>query len=217
MLVIAHRGASGYEPENTVKAFEKAVELKADFVELDIQQTLDDKLAVLHDTLLKDKTKPSEITYAELRKKTNKDIPLLSDVFSALKNRIGINIEIKKLRNMGLLFEAIKGYDNNKLVFSSFNHYYLSELKKQKQELVTGVLSEALLIDPLSVLSSLKSDILVQQFEHVDKKYIDYLHSNKKKIYLWSVNTQSSMRKFYEMGADAIFTDYPDLALEAIK
>lgn len=142
-LVWAHRGASGYAPENTLAAFEKAVELGADGVELDIQLTKDDEIVVIHDEKI-DRTSDGEgwvkdYTLEELRgfnynrtkpEYEHADIPTMREVFELLKpTGLFINIEIK----MGVFFyekieEKIlaltKEMDmEDRVCYSSFNHY----------------------------------------------------------------------------------------------
>ena len=220
MLVIAHRGASGYKPENTIEAFETAVAMGADYVELDVQETSDDKLVVWHDTRFEKGVRSTEVSYLELKKLASVRsiaVPLFSEVLKTLNNRIRINVEVKTMRIMDLLLRESALYDTDKLLFSSFNHEFIRIIRKKAPHLNTGALIVSRLLDPLHVLALLDTDILIQHFEHVDKEYVDFLHKNNKKLYIWSIDNERDMRDFKKMGVDAIFTDYPDVAVKIAR
>ena len=103
VLKIGHRGACGYEPENTLLSFKKAIELGADFIELDVHLSEDKHLIVIHDYTLdkttKGKGKVSEKTLKEIKsyrtKEKNQQIPTLQEVIKAVKGKAKLNIEIK--------------------------------------------------------------------------------------------------------------------------
>ncbi|MFH1223012.1 MAG: glycerophosphodiester phosphodiesterase [Pseudomonadota bacterium] len=220
MLVIAHRGASGYKPENTIEAFEAAVEMGADFIEIDVQETADDKLVVWHDTRFKNGVRSTEISYAELKKLASVrgiDVPLFSQTLKVLNNRIKINVEIKTMRIMELLLKEIYSYDADKLLFSSFNHEFIRIIRRKTPHLKTAALIVSRLLDPLQVMASLDTDILIQHFQHVDRDYIEFLHNNNKKLYVWNIDNERDMRDFKKMEVDGIFTDYPDIAVKIAR
>lgn len=217
MLVIAHRGASGYKPENTMEAFETAVSMGADFIELDVQETADDKLIVWHDTRFINGIRSSELTCSELKKLAAArgiDVPLFSETLKALNNRIKINVEIKTIRTFELLLKEIYLYDEDKLLFSSFNHEYIRIIRKEAPRMKTGALIVSRLLDPLHVMASLGTNILIQHFEHIDSEYVDFLHRNNKTLYIWNIDNERDMRDFRKMGVDGIFTDYPDMGVK---
>lgn len=108
MIVIGHRGACGHETENTITSFEKAIELGVDYVELDVQKTLDGQIVVFHDQKLFNKIPIEEITLSDFKQKllkTGVDVPTLDEVFEFIDDRIGINIEIKSTIPADLLIE----------------------------------------------------------------------------------------------------------------
>ena len=102
MLIIAHRGASGYEPENTLRSFRKAIGLKSDAIELDVQLTKDNKLVVIHDETVNRTTngkgKVKDLTLRELRKLDagkGEKVPTLEEVFNLVKRKVKIHVELK--------------------------------------------------------------------------------------------------------------------------
>ncbi|MCM8824205.1 MAG: glycerophosphodiester phosphodiesterase [Candidatus Omnitrophica bacterium] len=212
ILNIAHRGASGYKKENTIESFEEAVNLGADFIELDIQKTKDNQIVVFHDTRLDEGERVSELEFSYLKDRLlNKgiDLPLLEDVLSQFNHRIGINIEIKSFGIVDLLKEKLKVYNTENIIVSSFIHPVLKELKIKLPYLKLGMLVSAYLIDPLNVLNTVGTDLIIQNFEFVDKRYVDLLHSNNKKIFVWTVNEEKDMEFILDMGVEGIITDYP--------
>ena len=220
MQVLAHRGASGYKPENTIAAFETAIEMGANYIELDVQETADDKLVVWHDTRFKDGARSTEVTYSQLKKLAlarGIDVPLFSETLKILNNRVNINVEIKTMRLMELLLKEINLYNTDKLLFSSFNHEFIKTIRKKAPSLKTGALIVSRLLDPLHVMASLGTDILIQHFQHIDTEYVDFLHKNGKTLYIWNIDNERDMRDFKKMGVDAIFTDYPDVAVKIAR
>ena len=165
-LVYAHRGASGYMPENTNESFEKAVELGADGMELDIQLSKDGKIMVCHDYRI-DRTSDGkgflkDFTYEELRRFNFSNgregfyrIPLLEEVLELVKaNAVILNIELKsdaKFSYEGMEDKVVAMVKDmkveDKIVYSSFNHYSVKRMQALAPELFYGLLEESRLID----------------------------------------------------------------------
>ena len=215
MIIIGHRGACGYEAENTIRSFEKAIELGADYVELDVQKTLDDEIVVFHDKRLPDKTLIEDITLLSLKKELMKvriNVPTLDEVLEFIKGRIGVNIEIKSRMPAGLIKGKIKNYkcDLDKVIVSSFMHDLLLEIKTAAPNIKTGVLLESRPLDPFNILNKLKSSIIIQNHEFVDKDYIDMVHDGNAEIFVWTVNEPEDIKKMMDLGVDGIISDFPD-------
>lgn len=148
--VWAHRGASGYAPENTMDAFRKAIEMKADGIELDVHLTKDGEVVVIHDEVLdrvSDGTgRVQDFTYNELKKfNFNKlhpeykeeEIPTLEEVYQLIKpTDLTINVEMKTGNTFypGMedkVLELTKKYDMmDRIIVSSFNHYTIRSMKE---------------------------------------------------------------------------------------
>lgn len=165
--VWAHRGASGYAPENTLDAFRKAVEMGADGIELDVQMTKDGELVVIHDETIdrvsNGKGWVKDYTYEELKKfnfnkthleYTKEEIPTLEQVYLLIKpTNLTINVEIKT----GIVFyPGIEGRVlelterlgmKERVIYSSFNHYTIRKIKESDPQAKTGMLYEDGIID----------------------------------------------------------------------
>ena len=165
--VWAHRGASGYAPENTLDAFQKAVEMGADGIELDVQMTKDSELVVIHDETIdrvsNGKGWVKDYTYEELKKinfnkthleYTKEEIPTLEQVYRLIKpTNLTINVEIKT----GIVFypgieERVLELTERlgmkeRVIYSSFNHYTIRKIKELDPQAKTGMLYEDGIID----------------------------------------------------------------------
>ena len=157
--IYAHRGASGYAPENTLRAFALAADMGADGVELDVQISKDGRLVVFHDDELSRLTgftgSVADYTYAELCRMpvihavdaTERDVaPLLEDVLALLHERgLSVNIELKNSRAAfpaleEKTLEAVeKAGMREKTIYSSFNHYSLLKVRRLDPNAVCGL------------------------------------------------------------------------------
>lgn len=210
---IAHRGASGYKPENTIEAFEKAIELGADFIELDAQKTIDNQIVVYHDTIFTDGTLVMRMSADELKDKAVKTgikVPLLEEVIGLLNNRVNMNIEIKSVGMIDILISLLQKYNVEKIIISSFIHSCLLEAKGKAPDIERGVLVDKPTVNSLDVLESFGTDLIIGNFEFVSKKNVETLHENNKKIFVWTVNDAADMKKMIDFKVDGIMTDYPD-------
>ena len=169
-LVWAHRGASAYAPENTLEAFQKAVELKADGIELDVQQTKDGKLVVIHDEMVDRVSRASgwvkDFTYEKLKKINvnqrfsqygTQYIPTLEEVYELIRpTNVTINVELKtgvifypELEEQVLDLTEQMGMQE-RVIYSSFNHYSIRKIKRLKPDAMTGLLYQDGMIDVVS-------------------------------------------------------------------
>lgn len=231
--VWAHRGASGYAPENTLEAFKLAAELGADGIELDVQLTRDGQIVVIHDETI-DRVSDGhgrviDQNLDELRKynfnTTNKeyphtDIPLLSEALELIKpyEDMLINIELKTsiVFYPGLEKRVVKLVDemgmSDRVIYSSFNHESVLRVRK------LGKKAAFLYADGIANPSEYadKYDIQALHPSVNNVKYpglIENAHNNGLMVNVWTVNETSDMECMRQYGVDAIITNYPDKAL----
>lgn len=241
-MIFGHRGASGYAPENTLEAFSLALEQGVDGVELDVHFTRDNEIVVTHDERIdrvaSDVGRVKDFTLKELKamsfNKThpeweNAKIPTLSEVFELFKptDKI-INIELKNsyIAYEGLekaCLELAKAFDmEDRIIYSSFNHYSMIRLKKLKPDAVCGLLYDCTLINPWTYCRNLGMNALHPHHSElrIAPDECRLAHELGLKINTWTVNDEVSMRYCFEQGADTIITNYPDRArrlLESLK
>lgn len=238
--IYAHRGASGYAPENTLRAFELAADMHADGVELDVQLTRDGRLVVFHDETLDRVTEGRGLLaardYDELAAYpvvraaggTAQDrIPLLSDVLALLKRRgLAVNIELKTSRRLfpgieALCMEQVRAAGmRERTIYSSFNHYSLLRVKELDAGAPCGILYDAALVDPWRYAAALGLDALHPHYSEpfaVREDEIEQAHRFGLQVNVWTVNEADSLRRAAASGCDCIITNYPDRARLALE
>ena len=232
--VWAHRGASGYAPENTLDAFRKAVEMGADGIELDVQMTKDGELVVIHDETIdrvsNGKGWVKDYTYEELKKfnfnkthleYTKEEIPTLEQVYLLIKpTNLTINVEIKT----GIVFyPGIEGRVlelterlgmKERVIYSSFNHYTIRKIKESDPQAKTGMLYEDGITDAVDYACDIvKADALHPSgYNVLYPGFLDKCRERNRQLHVWTINEEKDMRMLCEAGVDAMITNYPDIA-----
>lgn len=232
-LVLAHRGASGSEPENTLRAFETAYQMGADGLELDVFLTKDKQLVVTHNNntalLTGKKHLIRKTDFKNLRKLDfgkKEKIPTLAEVFDqCLKKFSVINIEIKStgLRTDGIekrLAELIKTYKcSDQVIISSFNPLNLLRFKRLLPKVRLGYLlcqEQTLIARNWRMINLVKPYSLhLDQNLYRQKKFHSFFDFPR--VYLWTVNTVEQMQFWLDKGVEGIITNYPDKLVKLNK
>ncbi|NLY61417.1 MAG: glycerophosphodiester phosphodiesterase [Clostridiales bacterium] len=234
-LVIAHRGASAYAPENTVPAFEKALELGTEGIELDVHMTADGEIVVIHDFSI-DRTSNGkgmikDFTLDDIKKfdfgswfgpeYKGVSIPTLSEVLQLLRDWDGLlNIEVKSgpIFYKGIeekLIDMVKAYDfSERVIFSSFNHYSLRDIKTIDPSMKIGLLYMAGLVEPYNYAKSLGAEALHPYYYNIVPEVVEGCKKNGIKLNPFTINNKKEIEMIMKAGVDGIITDYPDRALE---
>ncbi len=210
-LVIAHRGASDAAPENTLEAFRLARELGADWVELDVRQTVDGVLAVRHDSALPDGRGIAHMTAAELPPA----VPTLAEALAACDG-MGVNIEIKphdSLHVVDRVVEVARAWGGPVLV-SSFQLTLVQRCRELAPDLPAALLTEAVPdIDRLVELCVANGFAAVHPWDAVvDAELVARAHGAGVKVNVWTVDDPTRMKELDGWGADGIVTNVPDVA-----
>ena len=239
-LIFAHRGDSAHAPENTISAFQLAVEHGADGIEFDVKVTHDGRVIVLHDQTLQRTTTGygnlKSFSYDELRmfdsgekyssKYKNEKIPTLEEVFEAVGNRLNINIELTNYATPGddLIEKVAKILaqvnDTSKVMFSSFNWSNLKKIHKLCPEIPCGLLALPGIAGWLSRSSFTRNvphEAIHPYFADVNKNSVKAWHQQGKKVNVWTVNEPKEMLRLNDIGVDMIMTDDPALAKSTLQ
>ncbi|MGJ8585513.1 MAG: glycerophosphodiester phosphodiesterase family protein [Marinosulfonomonas sp.] len=229
--IIAHRGAAGAKPENTMAAVNKAIEDKTDWVEIDVQETADDAIVVAHDSdFMKTAGNPLKVWDATLPDLAKIDIgswygpeysdertPLLRDVLLAAKGKAKVLIELKyyghdkDLENhVAALVEETGMTDS--IAIMSLKYGAVQKMQKIRPGWTTGVLAAT----AVGNLSGLDADFLAVNTGQVSLNLIKKAHDSGKKVYAWTVNDPLTMSRMISMGVDGLITDEPALARHVI-
>ncbi|MCF2141496.1 MAG: glycerophosphodiester phosphodiesterase [Candidatus Lokiarchaeota archaeon] len=233
----AHRGYSSKYPENTLLAFEKAIELKADYIELDVHSTSDNKIVVIHDyktgrVASKDLV-VSESTLEELKAldfTQGQKIPTLREVLELCQGKIGINIEIKQKGITSQVNELIKEFNMEKdIIISSFLHEELIKFKKINPDLVFTTLEPTggnIWAYLFSIFNKKKFLINAQTVEaqgtnpyykFINKKFCTQAHELGLTVNPWTIDSPKDWEKLIEAGVDSIITNNPEELIAFLK
>lgn len=225
VLLIAHRGANKLAPENTLKAFQKAIDLNADYVEFDVHKSKDGEIVIMHDgnTLRTTgyKGEISEMTLEELKKLDCGDgekIPTLNELIKIAKGKIGLQLEIKAEGITNDIYKILKESDLlETTIISAFKHEELYELKKLDRKLKLS-----------SLIIGIKKNTTIREavdngfyaihplYKFVNQKFLDTAHEENIKVNAWTIDSITKMRKLIEMGIDGIITNDVETAKEAL-
>lgn len=223
-LVIAHRGASGQQPENTLAAYALAVEQRADCIEIDLHRTRDGHIVITHDenlTGLGGHGEIADVTLAELRQLDaggGEPIPTLDEVLDGFGTQISFHLELKQSTRgpyEGLEAQTLRGVRERGLlsrtVFSSFYDPVLQNLRERSEEARLALLISRRFPDRwpdrarrLGAFSVNPEDALV------DRALIDEAHDVGLAVYVFTVDDPGRMATLIEWGVDGLFTNHPD-------
>lgn len=230
--VMAHRGSSYNAPENTMAAFENAVAATADYIELDVHETKDGVIVVMHDSNLKRTTGFNgnvwDYDYETIRQLdagswfdsefSDCYIPTLDEVMEYTKGKIKLNIEIKLSTHEPNLVagvaELIEKYNyEDDCCVTSMNYEALCRIKEINPGIETGYV---LMVAYGDYYKLDNVDVISIDSSYVNKSIVDTIHNYGKKIFVWTVNSDSKARKLATIGVDAIITDNPAMGREAV-
>lgn len=237
MLVLGHRGAKAYAPENTIPAFRKAIEQGADGIELDVHLTKDQQLVVCHNFDVKDTSNRSglirNMTLSELKaldfgvkfspQYAGTQIPTLCEALEAVREMKVINIELK---SDGFSYPALPKLAcqlvkelclEKKVLFSSFDHNIAIRCKEYLPDTKVGLLYEHKIKDPAQYCWDLGADAIHPHHRLVRKMHVTACRSLGIDVNVWTVNSVSETKKFLRWGCNSIITNTPDVMIQAIE
>lgn len=236
MVNIAHRGASGHAPENTMAAFEKAFQMKADYIEVDVQMTKDGELIAIHDTTVDRTTNGfgavEDYTLEEIQQLdagswfsedfSGENIPTLEEILDAYRGKIGILIELKSPERYPGIEEKVahalreRNMDhpnNRKIIIQSFNHQSVQKSKELLPNIPHGVLAGlawANVTDEQLEQFATYADYFNPNRHIVTAELVERVHHVGMDIYSYTVRTQEQADQLFDLGVDGIITDFPE-------
>lgn len=236
--IYAHRGFSGKYPENTMLAFEKAVELGVDGIELDVHLTKDNVLVIIHDEDIKRTCDGQglvrDMTYDELKKFDASatfrgvygfnGIPTLREYFDLVKDtNVITNIELKT----GIfeyptiekrVIDMIKEYGlEKKIILSSFNHYTVMRCKDIAPEIKRGFLSESWLIGYGKYTAQNDCQCCHPIHCFLSEETVKEMHDAGCEINTWTVNEYEDIKRLSALGVDSLIGNFPDRMIEVLR
>lgn len=237
-LVFAHRGASHALPENTLAAFQEAVRLGADGIELDVHLSADGVPVVIHNNAVHlttdGKGLVNALSLAQLKELdagshfgaafAGERIPTLAEVFEAVGRRLLINVELKAQNHAAIELETavaalVKRMGmTERLWFSSFRPLALSRIRRLLPDVPCG-----LLYDPLGVGAALlftpftPHEALHPHVTLVNQRFVQRTHKRKQRVVTWTVDDIAVARRMAAIGVDVLITNEPEEVLHALS
>lgn len=247
IIITGHRGAAGLAPENTLASIQLAIELGVDRIEIDVQQTKDNKIIVLHDRTLRRTTTGhgfvKNLTYDEILQFSagykfnkfyiNEKVPTLEQVIDLIDGKVELLIETKYSymyypnieRHIINIIKNKNAKDWCKVI--SFNDRALFRINKLDNSIRLGKLFVGkhahlpLSFDKGLNIRPLKKyafvDEVIVKHDYATKAIIEKVHDFGKELHVWTVNNEATIQKLIERGVDGIISDYPNLLMKYKK
>ncbi|RKO62040.1 glycerophosphodiester phosphodiesterase [Caldibacillus debilis] len=232
-LIFAHRGASGTHPENTMLSFYEAERVKADGIELDVQLTKDGEVVIIHDETVDRTTdgkgKVKDFTLSEIKKlnaahhfqkgRLKAEIPTLEEFMEwFVKTDLVCNIELKtytvennELENKVLdLIKKFRAED--RIILSSFNHYSIYYCRLRAPEIEIAPLFMEGLYQPWAYAKGIRAEGIHPYHKACPTQLVIQSQENGIKVRPFTVNKEKDLIRFFQAGAEAVITDYPERA-----
>jgi glycerophosphoryl diester phosphodiesterase len=227
VLVIAHRGAAGKAPENTLASVRRAVADGADWVEIDVQETRDGKIVVVHDSdFMKLANNPLKVWEGDLNQIQKIDIgswfdpafsaertPTLEQVLTETRDRATLLIELKYYGHDQALeqrvIDIVESMDMaDQVKIMSLKLEGVQKFKQLRPQWTGGLLAATAVGD----LSLLDVDFLAVKSSMASHGFIRRAQAQGKDVFVWTVNDAMSLSRWMSMGVDGVITDDPELA-----
>ena len=236
LVNVAHRGASGHAPENTMAAFWQGFKMRADYIEIDVQMTKDGRLVVIHDTTVNRTTngkgKVADMTFNEIRalnagswygeEFASEKVPSFEEVLDTFRGKIGILIELKspELYN-GVeekVADALKQRNlhrnpNQRIIVQSFNHASVQKSKVLLPNVPHGVLAGMTwknITDEQLKHFATYADYFNPNMNLLTHDLVDRIHTADMNTWPYTVRTQEQADRLFNLGVDGIISDYPE-------
>jgi len=224
VLVVGHRGAAGYAPENTLLSFQTAIDLGCDRVELDVHLTEDGIPVAIHDDSINRTTNGQgavkNLTLSELKAfdcHQGQKIPSLQEVIDLCKNKIPLQIELKAPGTPMAVNELLLQNDIiDSSVVTSFDRKLLKEMKAINPEIKTGFLFKNPVFSLFprrleKLIADVSPAYICPRSDLVTGKMVDLVHAAGAKVYAYQVNKKALAESLIALGVDEIGTDFPKL------
>lgn len=225
MDIVAHRGACGHAPENTLKSFAKAIALGCQRIELDVQVSADGIAIVMHDETLDRTTngrgRVDALTLAELKMFAagqGEIIPTLQEAMELCRGKVEMQIELKARSSPPLVADLIKRvWRSDHAVITSFQLSLLDEFARLIPDIQLGLLNNNIDLDMVTVAKEHRHDWICPRVDIVTQQLVQNAHASALRVYVYHVNEDDAARKLISWGVDAIGTDYPEIVSKLVS
>jgi len=225
ILVVGHRGAMGHALENTIESVKKAIELNVDGIEIDVFKSKTGELVVYHDPFLSRLSNSNafieQISLDSIKKIKllgGQSIPTLNEVIEIIPENIFLNIELKgentAIKTNKVIIEYINrsNFTPSSFIVSSFRWDELVEFRNTNKDVPIAILVDSLYkIDiAIKLAKEINAFAINPNNEFLTKEIVKKVQSFNIKVYPYTINDLSSIKRMKSMGVDAIITDFPE-------
>ncbi len=231
-IIVAHRGLSSIYPENTLIAFSKALEIGADFIEIDVRLSRDKEIVVIHDETLERTTdgkgSVDQLTFNQIRKCSagnwfsesfaKEKVPSLKEVFKLVDKKIKLMIEIKQSGMESILIDLIERYDmTENVICISYFIESLKIIKKLNSAIPVGILKDCFDHEKLKDYLKANINMILTEFSHFTLDVLKTCQSYGFTLGAGTLNKEEDLRKGLEIRLPIIITDYPQILKKLLR
>lgn len=226
-IIIAHRGASAYEPENTLRAFELAIQQGAQMIELDLHATRDQQVVVIHDFTLDHTTnlkgRVDQLTLAEIKQADagkGERVPTLEETLDLTQGKVRLYLEIKDPRAAAETLRTIRARQcQDEVMLASFDIELIRRLGEEVRDIELGVILGNETLNPAVryreafpwiALRRINYQTLCMEVRLCFGYLARRVKTNGKKLYVWTANDENQYARMTALGVDGIVTNFPD-------
>jgi glycerophosphoryl diester phosphodiesterase len=206
-LRIGHRGAAGHERENTRRSFLRALDLGVDLIETDLRETADGAIVLCHDAWL-DHHEVRASTLADLRA-IDGEMATLEDLLSVANGRCGLMLELK-VTGLGERTIAAAARFNGPLIYASFHHAELLDLRRLQPDARTLALIHAAPVDRARFAVDAQATHAGINIEFANAAFVTELQESGLQVFVYTVNEPADIAAMKGLGVEGIVSDYPD-------
>ncbi len=226
MLILGHRGAAGYEPENTIRSVQRALEMDLDYIEIDVQRTKDDVLVVFHDDLLDRLTNASgyvwDHSFGELQSNVlvegRERIPTLEQVCEVVRDgggRLFVELKASGIEQAALPL-VTKYIAPSDLIIGSFHHEAIANVKSTVAQVKTTALLAGAPLNAGRIVQDTGSDYLGLGLSNINPRVIAEAKAAGAGVLVWTVNDVRDLERVRALGVDGVFSNFPDRMKAAV-
>ncbi len=225
VIVIGHRGAMGHALENTIESVEKAIDLKVDGIEIDVFKSKSGELIVYHDPSLRRLSNSTafieQISLDSIKKVEligGLSIPTLNEVLDIIPEKIFLNIELKgentayETNKIIIKYLSESNLTPSKYIITSFRWNELKTFRKEKKDGENDDMGGKLykIDNAIKLAKEINAIALNPNNKFITNQIVKKIQSNNIKVYPYTINTPTNIKRMKSMGVDAIITDFPE-------
>ena len=224
MLIIGHRGASGYEVENTLRSIKKALALRVNMIELDVRRCASGELVIFHDSKVDRVTngegaikKLSLTEIKQLRTVDGQQIITLSEALDTIQGRCMVNLHLKVSYISAATIRAVadsiatRAWSLRQFLISSFNYSELKRIKKREPKIKVAILYYRHLLNIVKRAKKLSAYSVNLNRRLMKNKLLTALRRANIKSFIWTINSATDAKRARQLGVDGIISDFPDI------